>query len=54
MPDDETPVTVDMIRPYLTERGRLEVDYAVQSLRVRILTAENIELREKANSDGRG
>ena len=47
--DDEMPVTVDMLRPYLTERGRIEIDFAIQTLRVRMLTQENIDLREQLN-----
>jgi hypothetical protein len=48
--DDETPITVDMIRPYLTDRGRIEIDFAVQTLRVRMLTQDNIELRERLSN----
>jgi hypothetical protein len=48
--DDETPITVDMIRPYLTDRGRIEIDFAIQTLRIRMLTQENIELRERVNN----
>lgn len=50
MIDDEVPITVDMIRPYLTDRGRIEIDFAVQTLRVRMLTQENVELRERLNN----
>ena len=49
--DEETPITVDMIRPYLTERGRIEVDFAIQSFRISMLTQENIELRGKLHSN---
>lgn len=50
MIDDETPITVDMIRPFLTDRGRIEIDFAVQTLRVRMLTQENVELRERLDN----
>ena len=45
-PEEEFPITVDMIRPYLTDRGNIEVGYAVEAFRVRILTAKVANLEK--------
>jgi hypothetical protein len=48
MADDDIAVTVDMIRPYLTDRGTVEIDLAVERLRNRLLS---IELQDRRNGD---
>jgi hypothetical protein len=53
-------ITVDLLLPYLTERGRVEVELAVsrlqaafQTQRANALEAEVVELRGKPRHNGR-
>lgn len=44
---DAQPITVEMLAPFLTDRGRIEVDFALQVLHGRQLAAELERLRSE-------
>jgi hypothetical protein len=45
--EEEVAITVDMIRPFLTDRGSIEISYAIEAFRARVLAAkvENLEAK---------
>lgn len=49
MPEQDTIQLADVV-PFLTERGRVELDFAIQSYRVHALQQENQQLRNNGNT----